>query len=107
MKFDSTHNEYKLGMGLWFKLIFGHPNNMDGWMCLSNVPVLNYKKLESVNQEDAVYEVMGSLDLEVDYTPEIVRDSIRKDYPKVDFKDGSPVWTPETIAFYKPKFQKQ
>ncbi|MHA3788301.1 hypothetical protein ACX0HA_08845 [Flavobacterium hauense] len=89
-------------MGLWFKLIFGHANNSDGWMCLSNVPELNYKKLESDNQEDAVYEVMGSLEFEVDYTPEIVQGSIRKIYPKVEFANGVPVWTPEAIAFYKP-----
>lgn len=61
MIYNTTHKEYRLGLGLFFKLVFGHISNPAGWTAISNIPALNYKKLESDNEEDCIYEVMAQL----------------------------------------------
>lgn len=67
MKYNVIHQEYRLGMGLYFKLTNKHISCLGKWMCISNIPELNMKVLESENEEDASYEVMGIIQGGINY----------------------------------------
>lgn len=73
MNYNRTHDQYRLGLGLYFTLKFGHTDNPTGWICLSNIPGMNQRKLEATNKVDAGYEVMGFIqsDINYSYTEEI------------------------------------
>lgn len=67
MKYNRTHNQYRLGLGLFFMLKFGHPDNPQGWICLSNIPGINQKKLQAKTKQDAGIEVMTLFLTEIDF----------------------------------------
>ena len=73
MEYNRTHDEYRIGLNLAFKLKFGHPDNPKGWICLSNIPGINQKKLQAQNKVDAGYEVMALIQsgLNFEYRKEI------------------------------------
>lgn len=61
MTYNKIHDQYRLGLGLYFQLKFGHNDHPDGWICFSNIPELNFMKIEADNLEEAIYEVMGTI----------------------------------------------
>jgi hypothetical protein len=65
MIYNKTHDQYRLGLGLYFQLKFGHPENPTGWTCISNIPGMNYKRLEAATKQEAGHEVMEVLETEI------------------------------------------
>lgn len=65
MNYDKIHNEYRLGLGLYFKLSFGHNSHPNGMICFSNIPGLNLRKLNAVDESAAVNEVREILECEL------------------------------------------
>lgn len=58
MKYDSIHKQYQLG-GLYFMLIEGHHSHPNGWLCKSNIPAIDYKKLKATDKDAAIAEAIA------------------------------------------------
>jgi len=67
MHYNKIHDQYRLGLSLYFQLKFGHPENLTGYTCLSNIPGMNYRKLEGKTKQEAGSEVMTLFLTEIDF----------------------------------------
>ena len=61
MIYNKTHDEYRLGAGLYFKLIFSHNDHPGAYTATSNIPAINMAKLKAKDQEKAKAEVLKFL----------------------------------------------
>jgi len=67
MIYNRTHDQYRLGLGLYFQLKFGHPENPEGYTCISNIPGMNYRKLVGNTKQDAGLEVMAIIQSQINH----------------------------------------
>lgn len=61
MEYNTIHNRWDLGLGLFFSLEWDHPEHLNKWLCKSNIPLINFTVLKSLEKDDAVKEVQQLL----------------------------------------------
>jgi hypothetical protein len=67
MNYNKIHDQYRLGLGLYFKLRFGHISFPGGCLCLSNIPELDHKKLKAASEQEAVLEVLTIIQYDLEF----------------------------------------
>ena len=55
--YNTIHNQYRLPLDLYFRLINDHPEYRGIWICLSNIPALNLKILIGQTHDECLLEV--------------------------------------------------
>lgn len=70
MIYDSTHQEYRLGAGLYFKLVFDHNDHPGRYTATSNIPAINMKKLKAKDKEKAKTEALKFLKQQINLKQE-------------------------------------
>ena len=70
MKYNISNKRYEIGLGLYFLVTNKHISNPGIFICKSNINLLDNKQLQAETEAEAVIEVTGIIQSELNFVKE-------------------------------------